>query len=123
MLHSDRCAPPAIAAPRRWRGLRVAALLAQSDRGAREWLPRACAGRASLQIAEHSGAHNDAFANSDVVVMPARDADCDAALVAALASGCFPVVGDAGPAREWITQGLNGLVVEPTHEAFRRASR
>jgi glycosyltransferase involved in cell wall biosynthesis len=121
MPHPDRAAPAAGAPPRRWRGLRVAALFAQSDPGAREWLSRACAGRASLHIAEPGGARDHAFANSDVVAVPSRDADCDAALAAALASGCFPVLCDPGPAREWITPGLNGLVVEPTHEAFRRA--
>jgi hypothetical protein len=57
-----------------------------------------------------------------VVAVPARDADCDAALAEALASGCFPVVSDTGPAREWIRPGVNGLVVEPTHEAFRARS-
>ena len=123
MPYSDRCAAsvPGATAPRRWRGLRVAALLAESDPGARDWLARACAGRASLHIAECGGAREDTFANSDVVAVPARDADCDAALVAALASGCFPVLCDASPAREWITPGLNGIVVPPTHEGFRRA--
>ncbi len=34
-------------------------------------------------------------------------------LLEAMASGCFPVVGDLEALREWITPGVNGLVVEP----------
>jgi glycosyltransferase involved in cell wall biosynthesis len=124
MSHPERCAaaPGAgAAAPRRWRGLRVVALVAEADPGAREWLAQACQDRASFRIAERDADRADAFANSDVIAVPARDADCDAALAEALASGCFPVVSDTGPAREWIRSGVNGLVVDPTHEAFRRA--
>jgi hypothetical protein len=31
----------------------------------------------------------------------------------AIACGCFPVVGDIESLREWITPGVNGLVIEP----------
>ena len=30
-----------------------------------------------------------------------------------MALGCFPVVGDIESLREWITPGVNGLLVEP----------
>jgi glycosyltransferase involved in cell wall biosynthesis len=34
-----------------------------------------------------------------------------------MASGCFPVVGDLESLREWITQGENGLLVDPADPA------
>jgi glycosyltransferase involved in cell wall biosynthesis len=34
-------------------------------------------------------------------------------LLEAMACGCFPVVGDLESLREWITPGINGLLVEP----------
>lgn len=35
-------------------------------------------------------------------------------LLEAMACGCFPVVGDLEALREWITPGMNGMLVEPT---------
>jgi glycosyltransferase involved in cell wall biosynthesis len=35
-------------------------------------------------------------------------------LLEAMAMGCFPVVGDIESLREWITPGVNGLLVDPT---------
>ena len=35
-------------------------------------------------------------------------------LLEAMANACFPVVGDLEALREWITPGVNGLVVEPS---------
>lgn len=35
-------------------------------------------------------------------------------LLEAMACACFPVVGDLESLREWITPGVNGLVVEPS---------
>ena len=34
-------------------------------------------------------------------------------LLEAMACGCFPVVGDLEALREWITPGVNGLLIEP----------
>jgi glycosyltransferase involved in cell wall biosynthesis len=34
-------------------------------------------------------------------------------LLEALACGCFPIVGDIESLREWITPGVNGLLVDP----------
>jgi glycogen(starch) synthase len=109
------------APPRRWRGLRVAALLALRDRDESEWLAQVCAGRCSFHVAERGADRALTFANSDVVAVPSRDACQDPALLEALASGCFPVLCDPGAARDWIEPGVNGLVVEPTREAFARA--
>jgi glycosyltransferase involved in cell wall biosynthesis len=35
-------------------------------------------------------------------------------LLEAMACGCFPVAGDIESIREWITPGVNGLLVEPS---------
>jgi glycosyltransferase involved in cell wall biosynthesis len=35
-------------------------------------------------------------------------------LLEAMAMGCFPVVGDIESLREWITPGVNGLLVDPS---------
>jgi len=34
-------------------------------------------------------------------------------LLEAMACGCFPIAGDIESLREWITPGLNGLLVDP----------
>ena len=34
-------------------------------------------------------------------------------LLEAMASGCFPIAGDIEALREWITPGVNGLLVDP----------
>lgn len=34
-------------------------------------------------------------------------------LLEAMACGCFPVVGDIEPLREWVSPGVNGLLVDP----------
>ncbi len=34
-------------------------------------------------------------------------------LLEAMACGCFPIVGDIESLREWVTPGVNGLLVEP----------
>jgi glycosyltransferase involved in cell wall biosynthesis len=34
-------------------------------------------------------------------------------LIEAMACGCFPVAGDIESLREWITPGMNGLLVDP----------
>ena len=35
-------------------------------------------------------------------------------LLEAMACGCFPIAGDIESIREWITPGVNGLLVEPS---------
>jgi glycosyltransferase involved in cell wall biosynthesis len=34
-------------------------------------------------------------------------------LLEAMACGCFPIAGDIQSLREWITSGVNGLLVDP----------
>jgi len=49
--------------------------------------------KASVSISTHDGTPNS--------------------LLEAMACGCFPIVGDIESLREWITPGVNGLLVEP----------
>lgn len=56
----------------------------------------------------------DLFGQAQVVVSPSTHDGTPNTLLEALACGCFPVVGDIEPLREWITQGKNGFLVDPT---------
>jgi len=55
----------------------------------------------------------DRFRQSQVVVSPSTHDGTPNTLLEAMACGCFPVVGDIEPLREWITQGENGFLVDP----------
>ncbi len=55
----------------------------------------------------------DLFRQAQVVVSPSTHDGTPNTLLEALACGCFPVVGDIEPLREWITQGENGFLVNP----------
>jgi glycosyltransferase involved in cell wall biosynthesis len=50
--------------------------------------------QASISISEHDGTPNS--------------------LLEAMACGCLPIAGDIESIREWITPGVNGLLVEPS---------
>ena len=54
-------------ADRRWRTLRIAALPADVDPGARELVERASAQRFAFAVAEPGGARGRTFADCDVV--------------------------------------------------------
>ena len=54
------------------------------------------------------------FRQAQVVVSPSIHDGTPNTLLEALACGCFPVVGDIAPLREWITQNKNGFLVDPT---------
>jgi glycosyltransferase involved in cell wall biosynthesis len=54
------------------------------------------------------------FRQAQVVVSPSIHDGTPNTILEALACGCFPVVGDIEPLREWITQGKNGFLVDPT---------
>jgi len=47
------------------------------------------------------------------VVSPSVHDGTPNSLLEGMACGCFPVAGDLEPIREWITQGQNGLLVNP----------
>jgi glycosyltransferase involved in cell wall biosynthesis len=57
----------------------------------------------------------DLFRQAQVVVSPSIHDGTPNTLLEALACGCFPVVGDIEPLREWITHGKNGFLVDPTN--------
>ena len=53
------------------------------------------------------------FRQAQVVVSPSTHDGTPNTLLEAMACGCFPVVGDIEPLREWITDGENGFLVDP----------
>ena len=54
----------------------------------------------------------DLFRRSRVVVSPTTHDGTPNTLLEAMACGCLPVVGDLESLREWITPGVNGLLVD-----------
>lgn len=55
----------------------------------------------------------DLFRRAQVVVSPTTHDGTPNTLLEAMACGCFPVAGDLESLREWITPGINGLLVNP----------
>jgi hypothetical protein len=53
------------------------------------------------------------FKQAQVFVSPSAHDGTPNSLLEAMACGCFPVAGDIESLREWITPGVNGLLVEP----------
>ncbi len=53
------------------------------------------------------------FRRAQVMVSPGAHDGTPNSLLEAMACGCFPVAGDIESIREWITPGLNGLLVDP----------
>jgi len=56
----------------------------------------------------------DLFHCADISVSVSTHDGTPNTLLEAMACGCFPVAGDLESLREWITPGVNGLLVEPT---------
>ncbi len=56
----------------------------------------------------------DLFRCADVTVSVSTHDGTPNTLLEAMACGCFPIAGDLESLREWITPGVNGLLVEPT---------
>ena len=56
----------------------------------------------------------DLFLHSDVSVSLSSHDGTPNSLLEAMACGCFPLAGDIESTREWITPGINGLLIEPT---------
>ncbi|GAP13879.1 glycosyltransferase [Longilinea arvoryzae] len=52
------------------------------------------------------------FLRSDVFISPSAHDGTPNSLLEAMACGCLPVVGDIESMREWITPGINGLLVD-----------
>ncbi len=55
----------------------------------------------------------DLFRRALVAVSPSIHDGTPNTLLEAMACGCFPVAGDLESIREWITPGVNGLLVDP----------
>jgi glycosyltransferase involved in cell wall biosynthesis len=56
----------------------------------------------------------DLFRLASVAVSPSLHDGTPNTLLEAMACGCFPVAGDIESVREWITDGENGLLCDPT---------
>ena len=54
------------------------------------------------------------FQHAQIFVSPSQHDGTPNSLLEAMACGCFPIVGDIESLREWITPGVNGLLVDPT---------
>jgi glycosyltransferase involved in cell wall biosynthesis len=57
----------------------------------------------------------DLFRKSVISVSPSTHDGTPNTLLEAMACGCFPIAGDIESLREWITTGVNGLLVDPTN--------
>ena len=55
----------------------------------------------------------DVFRRAQLVVSPAIHDGTPNSLIEGMACGCFPVAGDLESIREWITNGQNGLLMNP----------
>ncbi len=55
----------------------------------------------------------DNFRQSQIVTSITTHDGTPNSLLEAMACGCFPIVGDIESLREWITPGVNGLLVDP----------
>jgi glycosyltransferase involved in cell wall biosynthesis len=54
----------------------------------------------------------DLFSLADVTVSPSKHDGTPNTLLEAMACGCFPIAGDTESLREWITDGINGLLCD-----------
>lgn len=59
---------------------------------------------------------------SQVMVSPSEHDGTPNSFLEAIACGCFPVVGDLESLREWVQDGVNGLLIDPSRpEALAQA--
>jgi glycosyltransferase involved in cell wall biosynthesis len=62
------------------------------------------------------------FQNALVAVSPSEHDGTPNTLLEAMACGCFPIAGDLESIREWIENGVNGLLIDPGQpESLARA--
>jgi glycosyltransferase involved in cell wall biosynthesis len=55
----------------------------------------------------------DIYKQAQVLISPSIHDGTPNSLLEGMACGCFPVAGDIESLREWITSGINGLLVDP----------
>ena len=58
---------------------------------------------------------SDLFRLADITVSPSVHDGTPNTLLEAMACGCFPIAGDIESIREWIDDGINGLLCDPTN--------
>jgi glycosyltransferase involved in cell wall biosynthesis len=84
------------------------------DAQALRWLEESgCTTQVDLLGFQPRSGMADLYRQSSVVVSPSMHDGTPNTLLEAMACGCFPVVGDIESLREWINQGVNGLLVDP----------
>jgi glycosyltransferase involved in cell wall biosynthesis len=66
-----------------------------------------------LPVASHDEMAN-LFRSAEVTVSPSQHDGTPNSLLEAMACGCFPVASNIESVREWITDGENGLLCDPT---------
>ena len=55
----------------------------------------------------------DLFRQAQIIVSPSTHDGTPNTLLESMSCGCFPIAGDLESIREWITPGINGLLVDP----------
>ena len=56
----------------------------------------------------------DTFRSAQILVSPSTHDGTPNSLIEGMACGCFPICGDLKSIREWITDGENGLLIDPS---------
>ena len=56
----------------------------------------------------------DTFRSAQILVSPSTHDGTPNSLIEGMASGCFPICGDLESIGEWITDGVNGLLIDPS---------
>jgi glycosyltransferase involved in cell wall biosynthesis len=90
----------------------------ENDRLARTWVREQAIEHAVrlLPTVDHAEMA-DLFRLAQVVVSPSAHDGTPNSLLEAMACGCFPVAGDIESVREWISDGVNGLLCDPADPA------
>lgn len=86
----------------------------------------ACDSNVPLNIADGSLSLQEMptfYRSLDVILVASVAEGTPLPLLEAMACGCFPITTDVGVAPEIIEHGRNGLIVEPSIDAFRNALR
>ncbi len=99
----------------RWQNVRFVCPGMAGQREAMEWVERLkLHGAVRLMPFLSQTQLWDQFLRADMMVSVSVHDGTPNSLLEAMACGSFPVVGDIESLREWITPGVNGLLVEPT---------
>ena len=57
----------------------------------------------------------DTFRSAQILVSPSTHDGTPNSVIEGMACGCFPICGDLDSIREWITDGVNGLLINPSN--------